>query len=66
LAFAPQTYAVSATTASGDVPVGAVVHHKNPFIVKMSLDTSAAPAAVDPRIAVSATALLSSIDASKE
>ncbi len=63
-AVVPETYTVRTT---GDQPqlIGNIVHKKNPFIVKMSLDTSQAQAAFDPRIAIACCVLLSIRDASK-
>lgn len=64
--FVPQTYTISMNQADGSSALaGNITHRKNPIIVKMLLDTSAAQAPLDPRITVSATALLSIIDASK-
>ena len=65
LAFAPQTYRMTSFHAGNESLVGTITHHKNPFLVKMTLDTTEAQTPADPRIAVSATALLSTIDASK-
>lgn len=59
--FVPQTYIISVNNAT----VGTVLHRKNPFIVKMALDTSAAPADADLRISFASVALLSVIDATK-
>ncbi|HSX17139.1 MAG TPA: hypothetical protein VLH86_03505 [Patescibacteria group bacterium] len=64
-AFAAQTYQITLNQPTGPAAVGIITHHKNPFVVKMTLDTSAAPMPVDPRLTMSATALLSIIDASK-
>jgi hypothetical protein len=65
-AFVPQTYTISANDANGTPHVGATItHRKNPFIVKMGLDTTQAQMAIDARISVAATALLSVIDAVK-
>ncbi|HSH56170.1 MAG TPA: hypothetical protein VK983_05110 [Candidatus Limnocylindrales bacterium] len=62
----PLTY--SLTTAKDGTTTGTaatILHRKNPFIVKMSLDRSQADVELDPRIGVAMTALLSVIDASK-
>jgi hypothetical protein len=65
-AFVPQTYTISSQDQSGSIAVvGTITHRKNPLIVKMGLDTSAAPPNFDSRIAVAITAMLSVIDASK-
>lgn len=60
-AFFPQSYKLSVN----DAIVGTILHRKNPFIVKMSLDMSAAPDTVDPHLGISVATLLSVIDASK-
>lgn len=64
-AFVAETYTIRTI---GDQPklIGSVVHRKNPFLVKMGLDTSQADAQADPRIAVAACILLSIRDANKE
>lgn len=61
LAFAPQTYRIS----TGNAVVATITHHKNPVLVKMTLDTSMAQAPVDPRLTMAVTALLSTMDAAK-
>lgn len=64
--FVPQTYTINVNDASGTSGVtGTIIHRKNPFIVKMALDTSAAQPNVDPRIGISVVSLLSVIDATK-
>ncbi len=64
--FVPQTYTISMVQPDGSSAlVGTVTHRKNPVIVKMLLDTSTAQVAVDPRITMSSTALLSIVDAVK-
>ncbi|HSX05625.1 MAG TPA: hypothetical protein VLF69_04110 [Candidatus Saccharimonadales bacterium] len=64
--FVPQTYTISALQADGSsAVVGNVVHRKNPFIVKMLLDTSMAQATVHPFVPLAATTMLSIIDAAK-
>lgn len=60
LAFAKQTYVITHDNKA----VATIVHHKNPLVVKMSLDTSMSDGS-DPRISIAATALLSVIDAAK-
>jgi hypothetical protein len=62
LAFAPQTYQI--TAADGSV-LARIVHRKNPLVVKMELDSSMAPASYNPLIGVAMAALLSTIDATK-
>ena len=65
-AFVPQTYTITARDQAGQSQlIGNIVHRKNPIIVKMGLDTSAAQMTVDPRVCVSSAALLSILDASK-
>jgi hypothetical protein len=60
-AFFPQTYNISVNNAL----VGTILHRKNPFIVKMSLDMTPAPETIDPHLGISVATLLSVIDASK-
>lgn len=62
LAFAPQTYQI--TTVDGTV-LARIVHRKNPLVVKMELDSTTAPISYDPTIGLAMTALLSTIDATK-
>lgn len=61
LAFIPQTYSI--TTGGGTS--GTITHHKNPIIVKMTLDTQNAEKPADPQLTMAITALLSIIDANK-
>jgi hypothetical protein len=64
--FIVQTYDINMTGTDGsNTLVGRVTHRKNPFIVKMALDTSMAQAQVDPLIPLSCVAMLSVIDAVK-
>lgn len=64
--FAKQTYTINVNDASGNPAlVGTILHRKNPFIVKMSLDTSMAQTPVDYRLTIAAVSLLSVIDATK-
>ena len=63
-AFVPETYTIRTIGAQPQL-IGSVVHRKNPLLVKMSLDTSQAQLAVDPRVAIAACTLLSIRDASK-
>ncbi len=63
-AFVPETYVIRTTGAQQQL-IGNIIHRKNPFIVKMGLDTSQAQIAVDPRIGVASCILLSIRDASK-
>lgn len=66
LMIAPLTYTVSEYTDTGTgSDVANIIHRKNPFIVKMSLQRTDAESSLDARIPVAATALLSVIDASK-
>lgn len=65
-AFIPQTYTINMLQQNGTTALaGTITHRKNPIIVKLLLDTSAAQAPVDPRLTMSATALLAIIDAVK-
>ena len=59
--FIPQTYTV---TVNGQLAAN-ITHRKNPVIVKMLVDTSAATVASDPRIVLTSAAMLSIIDAVK-
>jgi hypothetical protein len=64
--FIAQTYTISMTDASGNQAVaGTITHRKNPVLVKMNLDYTAAQTNSDPRIGVAVVSLLSVIDASK-
>ncbi len=65
-AFIPQSYAIYVNDVSGTpVVAGTILHRKNPFIVKMALDTTASQPDVDSRICIAVVALLTVIDASK-
>ncbi|MDB5185338.1 MAG: hypothetical protein JWN38_1146 [Candidatus Saccharibacteria bacterium] len=65
-AFVPQTYTISTSDGQGGLALaGTIIHRKNPVIVKMHLDTTQAQATLDPRVCLSASALLSVIDAAK-
>lgn len=63
-AFVPETYTIRTTGAQPQL-IGSVIHRKNPFIVKMSMDTSQAQIAVDPRVAIASCTLLCIRDAAK-
>jgi hypothetical protein len=63
-AFVPETYTIQTTSGQPQL-IGYVIHQKNPFIVKMSLDTSQATQKFDPRISIASCILLSIRDASK-
>jgi len=63
-AFVPETYTIRTTGAQPQL-IGTIVHKKNPFIVKMSLDTSQAQVAIDPRVTIASCVLLCIRDASK-
>lgn len=66
LSMVPLTYTITAKGEDNTTgTVARIVHRKNPFIVKMSLDRTDADTELDSRIGVAATALLSVIDASK-
>lgn len=63
-AFVPETYTIR-TTGAQSLLIGNIVHKKNPIVVKMSLDTTQAQLAVDPRVAIASCILLAIRDASK-
>lgn len=66
LMISPVTYTISGMLGGAVTGQAAkITHRKNPFVVKMGLDMSAAEAPIDPRIGVATAALLSVIDASK-
>jgi hypothetical protein len=66
LMFIPQTYEIRLTQPDGaNAVAGTIIHRKNPFVVKMLLDTSNAQATASPLVTLSTTALLSIIDAAK-
>jgi hypothetical protein len=66
LDFTPQTFDITDTRVpSTKAIIGKIVHRKNPFLVRMGLDTSMAQAAYDPHIGIAATTLLAVLDASK-
>jgi hypothetical protein len=65
-AFIPQTYGIYMGEDNLDTPADAIItHRKNPVLVRMDLDISAAPSGYDYNLGVAATALLSVIDAVK-
>lgn len=64
-AFVPQTFAIYHAADGSKQLAATITHRKNPFIVKMQLDRSAAQVEIDARISIAATALLSVIDATK-
>ncbi len=64
-AFVPQTYNITFGPADQQTLGGTITHRKNPFIVKMALDTTAAQVQVDPRLPISIVSLLSVIDVTK-
>ncbi|HEX3081926.1 MAG TPA: hypothetical protein VHQ86_01600 [Candidatus Saccharimonadia bacterium] len=65
-AFVPQSYDITYAPV-GSVPavVAQITHQKNPVVVKMTIDSSMAPAGTDGRLKVAAATLLSVIDAAK-
>jgi len=63
--FIAQTYDIRLVQAGEEKLAARIVHRKNPFIVKMLLDTSVAAVNFDTRLAVAATALLAIDDAAK-
>lgn len=65
-AFIPQTFDIMyAPNGAAPLLVGRIVHRKNPIIVKMSLNTTEAQIAIDPRINIAICTLLSILDANK-
>lgn len=66
LAFVPQTFDIMYAPA-GAAPqlAGSIVHRKNPLVVKMSLNTTAAQISLDARINIAICSLLSILDANK-
>lgn len=65
-AFVPQTYQITIVQPDGsNALAGTITHRKNPIIVKMLLDTSAAQVTLHPYITLSITSLLAIIDANK-
>jgi hypothetical protein len=66
-AFIPQTFDVMyAPNGAPPQLVGRIIHRKNPYIVKMSLNTTEAQVAIDPRINIAICTLLSILDANKD
>jgi hypothetical protein len=64
--FIKQTYEIRIAQPDGSNAVaGRIVHQKNPFIVKMSLNMTNAQVAIDPKIALASVAMLSIMDAVK-
>jgi hypothetical protein len=65
-AFIPQTFDIMyAPNGATPLLAGRIVHRKNPIIVKMSLNTTEAQVALDPRINIAICTLLSILDANK-
>lgn len=66
LAFVPQTFSIY-QTQNGSNPqlVGTIVHRKNPFIVKMSLDLTDGQVVFDPKLNFAICTLLCLRDISK-
>ena len=64
-AFVTESYEIRLEGAIGTGLVATVLHRKNPFVVKMLLDTSVAEVTADPKLAIAATAMLAIMDASK-
>jgi hypothetical protein len=66
LAFTPQTFDfLSLSDPNNPIKQGNIVHKKNPFIVKLDTDYSAAPNPFEPKLYIAGSALLSILDASK-
>ncbi|HEV7454260.1 MAG TPA: hypothetical protein VGO07_03290 [Candidatus Saccharimonadales bacterium] len=65
LAFVPQTYEMTHKQPAGSSHAAHITHRKNPFVVKINLDTTGAATPIDPRISTAMVALLSTIDAAK-
>jgi hypothetical protein len=64
LMFVVQTFTISYDPNAPQL-MGNITHKKNPFIVKMTLDTTNAQMKLDPRINIAVVSLLSVLDASK-
>jgi len=65
-AFIAQTYEIRMKQADGSEAIAArITHRKNPVVVKMDVDMTSAQVAVDPLVVLSASAMLSIIDAAK-
>jgi len=65
-AFIAQTYTITFKQADGTDAVAAqIIHRKNPFVVKMNVDMTNAQIPADPLVVLSASAMLSIIDAAK-
>jgi len=65
-AFIPQTYSITLRQADGgSLLAGTIIHRRNPFIVKMLLDTSAAQTQTHPFVTMAATGMLAVIDVAK-
>lgn len=62
LSFVKQTYALSDNTSTVQAKI---IHQRNPFIVKMQLDQTMSSSSYNPIVGVSATAMLSIIEAVK-
>lgn len=64
--FVPQTFDLMyAPNGAAPQLAGHITHRKNPLIVKMSLDTTQAQVALDPRITIAACSLMCIVDANK-
>lgn len=64
--FVPQTFDIMyAPNGASPQLAGNIVHKKNPFIVKMTLNTTSAQIQLDPRINIAVVSLLSVLDANK-
>lgn len=61
----PETYRISTFAGGAEVETATIIHRKNPFVVKMSLDATSRPESEDPRVNIAVTAVLAVIDASK-
>lgn len=65
-AFVKQTYEVIIAQPDGSQGLAAnITHQRNPFVVKMTLDTTATQVQADPRLNLAVTAMLSIIEAAK-
>jgi hypothetical protein len=65
LVFVAQTYSLILFTDAGEYTAATIIHKKNPVLVKMSLDSTAAPEWYNPLWGIAATSLLSILDATK-
>lgn len=63
--FVVQTYDITITNGQQQVLAARITHRKNPFVVKMAVDTTVAQTQLDPRVVLASASMLSIIDAAK-